>query len=205
MPSWVSKGSLAFCVVFAVLLVAMVGGASADFGSVATGQGRVLDATAENVLFASGCDPNSGVCGQLQIEDVATGALTDVPLPAGQHPVGAGRLIAGGALLVSSPKADGTSAQLNEWHDGTLTSLGPINSASFLAVAGDYAIWTAGNNPWSLYRLTISSGATVLVSSNAGNTENAVASNGDVVYWTYPTYAVHRWRSGVDSLISHAS
>jgi len=182
-------------VVVAVALVAVVGSARADLVRVAAGQGSVVHATAERVLVATGD-------GRLQIEDVATGALTDVPLPAGQHPLGAGRLIAGGALFVSSP-TDVTAAQLNEWRSGTLTSLGAINSATDVAVAGDYAIWS----DWSsLYELTISSGATVLVSTTAGNNSNAVASNGDVVYWAPGDgYTIHRWRDGVDSLISQAS
>jgi len=191
---WVSRGSLAFSVAVSVALVAMVPGARADLVQVATGQGKVDDATADRVLVATDS-------GGLQIDDVATSSLTDVPLPDGQHMEGAGRLIGGGALFVTSP-TDVVAAQLNEWHGGVLTSLGGINSATFLAVAGDYAIW----DHWdSLYRLTISSGATDLVSSNAGNTDNDVASNGDVVYWAEGEYAVHRWRSGIDSLISHAT
>jgi hypothetical protein len=181
-------------VAVAVALVAMVGVARADLVGVAAGQGSVDDATAERVLVATDD-------GRLQIQNVATRAITDVPLPAGQHAEGAGRLIGGGALFVSSP-TDVTAAQLNEWHSGRLTSLGHINSASDIAIAGDYAIWS----DWSsLYELTISSGVTVLVSTTAGNTNNDVASNGDVAYWAEGVYTIHRWRSGVDSLIAQAS
>lgn len=189
-----TRAGCAFSVAVAVVLVAMVGAARADLVEIATGHGSVDDATAERVLVAT---DNGG----LQIEDVATAALTDVPLPNGQQPKGTGRLIEGGALFGSSP-TDVTAGQLNEWHDGTLTSLGKTDSADSLAVAGDYAIWSDRS---SLYRLTISSGANMLVSSTAGNTDNDVASNGDVVYWAYPGYTIHRWRNGVDSLISQAS
>src|SRR5215217_2757747 len=85
-----------FSVVVAVALVARVGVARADLVRVAGGPGSVDDATAGRVLVATDD-------GRLQIVDVATGALTDVPLPAGQHAQGAGRLIGGGALFVSSP------------------------------------------------------------------------------------------------------
>jgi hypothetical protein len=171
-----------------------VSAAHADLVVVAGGEGRIVDATPQRVLIVTHD-------GGLRVEDVATAVLTDVPLPAGQHMEGAARLIEGGALFVTS-STDVTAAQLNEWRDGKLTSLGPINSTESIAVAGDYAIWNDGS---SLYRLEVPSGTTTLVSTAAGNTDNDVAPNGDVVYWQVSDYTVHRWRNGIDSLISHAS
>jgi hypothetical protein len=86
-----------------------------------------------------------------------------------------------------------------ERRNGSLLDLGSGNE---LEVAGAWAMWhSATASPVQLLRRDLMAGLTEPVASNAGNTNNDVAANGDVVYWD-PTYDIHRYRSGVTNQLT---
>ena len=93
----------------------------------------------------------------------------------------------------------GSPATLYENRGGTVTSLGDINSPNSLRVAGGFAIWNSGV---ALFRRDLASGTTTIVAGDAGNGDNDVAANGDVVYWMSGNYDIVRVRDGVSSSIT---
>jgi hypothetical protein len=163
-----------FAVVSAAAAVSVLGAlatsARADLNPVAQGPGQILDANPQRVLFQT-----ESPSAEMKVEENASGNVTIMPRLRGDAPGGAGRLIDGGALFVTTPANHDPQSRLNEWRNGSVTSLGPINSAQSLVTAGDFAIWSAGS---LLYERAVSSGATTLVSSTAGSWQNDVATNG---------------------------
>lgn len=81
-----------------------------------------------------------------------------------------------------------------DWRGGTLVSL--PGAVLTLRASGEWAIWTGRIGYTDLYRRDLSSGATVRLATDAGNINQAVAANGDVVYWN-SSYDVVRFRDGV--------
>ena len=188
--------------VWAVLLVLLGVGwgwafspaaASASVTTVVSEPGEILDATPARVLYITDGSPP-----QLKIHELASNETITVPVPAGRHPVASGSLIGGGALFASEV-TDVTTVELEEWQNGQLTSLGPLNSLDSIVVAGDYAIWSDGP---TLLRRDLAASQTVTVATDAGNTTNDVSAQGDVVYWDY-TYSIRRWHNGSSVQISH--
>lgn len=78
-----------------------------------------------------------------------------------------------------------------EYYDEELIDLGGANSSLSLEVEGDWATW---NRSADLFLRDLQLGTNELVATNAGNGNNSVASNGDLVFWT-TGHAIHRFRS----------
>jgi hypothetical protein len=156
--------------------------------------GTILDAQAGQILFLD----RSNV---LSVEDRQTHAVTQIPAVSGKHPL-YGYLSPHGAIFVSIG-ADATTAELDEWRDGSLIKLlGSINSTYSLVVKGKYAIYSGADTccSYSLFQRDLDLGVTTLVATNAGNIDDDVAANGDVAYWIYqtpPGYQIFRYRDGV--------
>lgn len=92
---------------------------------------------------------------------------------------------------------------LFEWRQGVTTRLTGLNSCDSLRVSGRWAVYSeAYDLGYHLARRDLETGSSELVTTNAGNCENDVASNGDVAFWTGDSvavgYNIHRWRSGTD-------
>jgi hypothetical protein len=172
--------------------------ALADPTTITTVPGTIEDASSTRVLYRT-------TDGHLVIRDVAdpgNPSDEDVPLPAGRKLASpeTARLVPGGALYVTLPAGTYASPHIHEWRGGVTTDLGEINSEHSIVVAGNYAIW----NDWGvLVRREFTSPATnVTIATDAGYNDNDVAANGDVVYWGYPGYEVHRWRNGVATTLT---
>jgi hypothetical protein len=154
--------------------------------------GSIVDATADRVMYLAG-----GSSPELRIRDLATDETAVVPVPTGRHPVQLGSLISGGALYASRV-TDVTTSRIEEWRNGQLTSLGPLNSETSIVVAGNYAIWSNGS---TLFRRSLAASQTDTIATDAGNVNNDVAANGDVVYWDN-SYSVRLWHNGSSVQVS---
>jgi hypothetical protein len=92
-------------------------------------------------------------------------------------------------------------AQLYVWRNGSLTTRN-LASGSSLAASGNYATYPVPPNPWGpLYRMDVVTGAEVLVTSSASNSEGDVSENGDVVYYN-GSYDILRYRGSVTTPIT---
>ena len=70
-----------------------------------------------------------------------------------------------------------------------------------MVVKGNYAIWiTATNSTITLILRDLLAGTNVVISTDAGNNNNDVAANGDVVYWSND-YKVYRYRNGIGTQV----
>ena len=176
--------------------------AAASETELATVPGVIVDATPDRVLYrpADGLDP-------LRLRVVATGP-PDITMPAGSgRKVGSAyaRLFDGGVLF-DSVGSSPTSHELYEWRtgDAAATSLGSYSSAS-LDVGGNFAIWNLGSGSTNiLMRRDLTLKVNLVVAIDAGNTENDVATNGDIVYWDRNApLEVFRWRNGVATKVSN--
>lgn len=85
-----------------------------------------------------------------------------------------------------------------EWRAGELIDLGEILPSDTLEVAGSYAIWNIQD---TLLRRDLTTGENAVVSTDAGNNNNDVAANGDVVYWG-GTYDIYRYRDGSSTALT---
>ena len=148
----------------------------------------VLDDDASRVLYARGGvavqDLNSDA-----VEQLYDGAL---------GPSRIGFLAPFGALFFADTAAM-PYTRVFEWRNGVLADLGGANSGMSLRLAGDWAIWNATMGDTldqELVRRNLETGVTSVVSTTAGNTDNDVATNGDVVFWD-SAYQIHRLRGGV--------
>jgi hypothetical protein len=192
--------------VWAVLLVLVAVGwasgfsaaaASASLTTVATEPGGILDATPQKVLYITPDDFPP----KLKIHDLASNETVTVPVPAGRQPIDQGAaLIDGGALFVSEVN-DATTAELEEWQNGQLTSLGPVDSVTSPVVTGHYAVWVDGE---TLFRRDLATNQTVTVATDAANVDANVTAQGDIVYFTSSggTWSVWRWHDGSSVRIS---
>src|SRR4051812_14344826 len=178
---------LAVCAVQAALPAA----GTADVTPLFFVEGAILDATPGRVLYSTTADQH------LQIFDVAGGETTTIPLPEDRR-TGGGQLFDGGALVVLT-KDVFPYHEIAEFRDGQLTVLGNLNSASSIKVAGQYAIWSDDK---TLYRRNLATQTSTVVATDAGNTDNDIAANGDVVYWTSNPYVIRRWRDGTSVQMS---
>ncbi|MEI7614555.1 MAG: putative Ig domain-containing protein [Betaproteobacteria bacterium] len=163
--------------------------------------GQVWDVSGTRTLFLD----STGTVPALKILDSATGVTQTVETTT--NLVGTwgcyGYLTASGAIYVrgANPLVYPYS-WLFEWRGGTLTNLAGLNSAQSLRVAGNWAIYSASDpvtNLYNLYWRNLGTGVSTLLTANAGNIDNDVASNGDIAYWTSAgtlPYNIFRWRSG---------
>ena len=158
--------------------------------------GLVLDLRAARVLnreaLASG--------DRLEIADGALGGVTLVPLPAGKRVSESHSFLTGFGAIFVAQDVGGTvlSSQVYDWNRGELEALGMPNSASSLAVAGDYAIW---NTSLRLTRRDLAAREHLEISRRAGNWQNSVAANGAVAFWNQD-YQVEFYRDGESRLLA---
>ncbi len=177
-----------------------------DGSAALTGQrdfpGLVLDLRAARVLYREALASGD----RLEIADDASGGVTSVPLPAGTRVSVSHSFLTGfGAILVTQD-VGGTvlSSQLYDWNRGELHELGMPNSASSLAVAGDYAIWNTNLVPFDgqrLIRRDLAARENLEISRSAGNWQNSVAANGAVAFWNRD-YQVELYRDGESRLLA---
>src|SRR3954447_2460339 len=156
--------------------------ATADPTTITTVPGKIEDASPSRVLYRSTGAPSHLVIRHVNDPDTqADDTDENVPLPAGrkldQFSDDSARLVPGGALFFTHPAASNFSPLLHEWRGGVTTDLGPGVVGS-IAVAGDYAIWSAtSGNDLTLTRRDIVAGTNVEIATDAGNWRNDVASN----------------------------
>lgn len=155
--------------------------------------GPVWDASGTRILFLDLEGPSPA----LRIFDTAAG--TTQMVETGADLVGTwggyGFLTPTGALYVHG-KVDGgfPYAWLYEWRAGTVTNLGGLNSSASLHMAGNWALYSAQElaGRVGLWRRDLVAGVSSLLTEDAGNVENDVASTGDVVYWSDDSGALGR-------------
>jgi hypothetical protein len=168
--------------------------ASPRLERVATFTGPVLDVSSREVLYVAQ-GPQGDELRKREYFTREDALLWQVP--AGHPSPRVGFLSPRGAIFITSTGAALTE-ELFDLRDGQLASLGRPDSGTFLVVKGHYAIWC--ERP-KLYRRDLLAGETVLVSNNAGNIDNDVAANGDVVFWSND-YKIYRYRAGQTTLIA---
>jgi hypothetical protein len=141
--------------------------------------GLILDADDRRLLFVEHGDAGD----RLAIHDRISGLTENVVMPDGRTVrAEAAYLTPTGAIFVTQASGDSVlSSRVYLWHSGGLTDLARPNSAISLAVSGDYAIWNESTN---LYRVNTTTGASALVTSDAGNWQNSVAADGTVAFWS---------------------
>ena len=170
--------------------------ASASLTELASGPGKILDASPDRVIFFEDGSP-----AVLKVYDVGTDASTPIPVPVGREPVDEAALINGGVLFASREGESGPY-RLEEWRDGVLTNLGQGARSGFwgdlIHTAGDYAVWSGGG---SLYRYKVSSRETTVVSTAAGGGYD-VDEQGDVVFASSTDNKIYRWSTGLTGLVS---
>jgi PKD domain len=200
-------------VLSALVWLALAMPASASFTTVVdlSDEGVIIDATPETILWHP---PDAG---PLTVRDPATDPTADVelPMPPGRELGYNAVLFDEGVLFTTHTAGTQLDPQLHEWRadDPTaVTSLGAIDSESSLEVAGNYAIWTSRdparplNDPrWTLTRRDLAAETNAQVAPAVGNTDNDVAPDGDVVYWTYPDYDVKKWDGATTTQLSDAT
>lgn len=172
---------------------------SAHLTVVDTVGGPIWDNSGSRVLFL-----DESAAPVLKIHDRSTGLVEPIAAVTGRTPL-YGYLTPSGAIFV----AEGSSvldAAVYEWRSGALTDLGFPNSGRSLRVKDGYAIWSDGVAPCCghtrLIRRDLAAGTNVVVADPAGNTENDIATNGDVAYWKTGDYDVYRFRNGTSEQIS---
>jgi hypothetical protein len=169
--------------------------ASPRLQAVISVSGRILDVQPDRLLFL---DDSSGTS-VLKIHDNSSGQDGIVVNDASLVP-DYGFLTPAGAMFTTRAQGVNARPTLYDWRNGTLINLGSPDSSSSLKVTGNYAIWNESN---TLYLRDLVAGSTVTAATSAGNTQNDVAANGDVVYWSYPDYSVWRYRGGVATQLTH--
>jgi hypothetical protein len=161
---------------------------------------EIIDARAAKILFVERTPFDAAPeTAQLKVKYRSSGEVVPVPSPPASQIPRSAYLTDHGVIYVAT-QSDYPYARVWEWRDGTLIDHGGVVSSSF-AVKGDWAIWSSGS---FLYRRDLALGQTILLAEDAGNTENDVASNGTVAYWTYDgtydtnkrIYSVRRFRHG---------
>jgi hypothetical protein len=136
---------------------------------VAVAPGRILDASADRLLWADSA--------QIAIQDRASGGQTMIFGLQGKR-VEQGFLTPSGALF-EIPRAFPSSAnQLFDWRGGTALSLGDIPQFS-LQVNGSFAAWYVNTQ---VFRRDLTAGTTTTVATDFNTGSLAVGPNGDVIY-----------------------
>jgi hypothetical protein len=143
------------------------------------------------------------------VRTLASGSEQSIAVPSG-YQIGRAFVTPAGAILTAYVLYS-TQSYLYELRNGTTTvSSRSLNSTTNLTADGQYALFGfqdsgfafAPNGP--LYRRDLVSGTDVAVALEAANSDNAVASNGDVAYWRGPApYDVFRYRNGTTTQLTH--
>lgn len=131
-----------------------------------------------------------------EIFDLHTSAATTVPATFDVNPETI-MLTQNGAIF---RKATTTSnIGLYEWQGSSIAQLVPHERIlAGVRMKGDYIIWLDGN---ALYRRTLSSGTTLLLSTNASNSGNDIFEDGTVAYAS--GYNVYRYNNNVHTKITN--
>ena len=159
--------------------------------------GLVLDADDGRLLFVEHADAGD----KLAIYDRVSGLTENVVMPDGRKVrEDSAYLTPSGAIFVTQASSDSVlTSRVYLWHSGSLTDLAYPISAASLSVSGGYAVWNEGTN---LYRLNTATGASALVTSDAGNWQNSVAADGTVVFWN-TSYQIVRDRLGQQTALTN--
>ena len=144
------------------------------------GPGVLLDADAGRLLAAG--------AGRVLLQTRSTGAVQTI-FEQGGIEFPEGYLTARGAIFVE--RSSHLLRRVRDWRDGVLTTF-ESDFVTMFKVKGDWALWHQENN--KLIRRDLRAGTNLQVSRIAGNVDNDVAPNGDVVFWTNGTYDVFRYR-----------
>jgi hypothetical protein len=148
---------------------------------------EVLDADSTRTLYIGP--------GGLWMRDRVAGTRDSAVVPISRI---MGRLHPQGAIVIDG----NTFGHVYDWRLGALQDLGMANSSKSLHVAGSWAIWNQGT---TLFRRDLLSGSTITVDTAAGNINNDVAPNGDVVWWSgtgADAYDIYRYRAGAVTRIT---
>jgi hypothetical protein len=153
--------------------------------------GHILDTQPDRILFLEDK--------VLKIRDRASGSDTVVTSDPAKLAL-FGFLTPKGAIFAGTSESILIN-RVYDWRDGNLLDLGPINSDTSLVVKDKYAIWNLAPplGASALFLRDLVAGTNIQVSDRAGNIDNDVSSNGDVVYWTNEAstnYNVYRYRAG---------
>jgi hypothetical protein len=166
--------------------------------AIATVPGMIFDFDSGRILYED-------FSGTLKIRNRTTG--TDSIVLAGKSPV-YGFLAPNGAIFAEQ-SGDVLTSTLYDWHSGTLTNLGSLNSEFSLRVNGNYATWNTGTGGQTLLRRNLTTQQDVAITNNAGNNGNSVTTSGDVAYWSSPysssDYNIYTWHNGITSQVTHDS
>jgi hypothetical protein len=179
---------------------------SAHLSVRAAASGPVWDVSGPRLLFLD----MTGTTPALKVLDTADSSTQTVETSADIVGTwgGYGFLTPTGAIYVHGQANAGYPyAWLYEWRAGAVTNLGGLNSSTSLRVAGNWAIHNSAgavgaSNP--LLRRDLGMGASIVITESAGNVDNDVAANGDVVYWS-SDYNIYRWRNGSTQALTNDS
>jgi hypothetical protein len=163
--------------------------------AVAQMPGEIRDANAAKLLFLR----SAAAGGTLGIYDRASGTTEDVPLPAGQAVSGLdARLTPSGAVFQTSGQQTPFTTAIHLWRLGALTTI-PGSSGLSASPSGNFALSSDFSN---LYLTDTGTGASTLVSSNAGSGFNDVLDDGTVFFWT-TDYQLVRYRAGQQTMLTN--
>ncbi|HUR94499.1 MAG TPA: hypothetical protein VMY76_07935 [Gemmatimonadales bacterium] len=151
--------------------------------------GKILDVSADFVLFVDSTAEGSALVRRARTDGTNV-TIAEVPR------FGPAFLGPSGVVLYVERTDVYPFARLSEWRNGVTTNLGGVFE---VRVAGQFAIWEVGDlgnvfvSP--LMRRDLGSGSTMLIADDAGNTQQSVAADGDVAYWTN-TFGVWWYQDG---------
>ena len=134
---------------------------------VAQAPGRILDASADRLLWADSA--------QIAIQDRASGAQTVIFALEGDT-AERGFLTPSGGLFRLQPRPSSSTAALFDWRGTGAMSLGDIRPST-LNVSQPFAVWAVNTQ---VFRRDLTTGTTTAVANTTG--ELAVGPNGDVLY-----------------------
>ena len=167
-----------------------------------TVHGQILDADCGRLLLL---DPD-GTTAKLydRATQQYTVIATNLPLNSSYGLTGYALTPTGALLATYNPEIDTVFpfSELYEWRSNQLSVLDHPDSAVSLAVSGNYAIWA--DDPALIFR-DLTAGTNITISETAGNNSDAVAANGDVVFWDETNSQIYRWRSGVTTQLTDDS
>jgi VCBS repeat-containing protein len=167
---------------------------SAQIEPFAAVPGKIIDFDADRILYTAS--------GEYVIRNMASSTDTRIDLPANLS-LYEGFLTPTGAVL-SLTSDTTTSAQLYDFNDGALYELGKPNSTFSGVGAGNYLIFNTNGDGGSgkrLIRRDLAAKTNVVISDNAGNTQNDVNATGNVVYWDR-NYHVRLSNGSSDTLVA---
>ncbi len=144
---------------------------------------------------------NNSYISRSRIVNIATGDSTVIPFP--------GPLVMGfnhnEASTLTNYGAIFTTVNANfldsfyDWNTNMLYPLGPANSAFSMKVAGNNAIFS---NDTLLYFRNLQTASSTIISSSAGNSDNDLASNGEVAYWGND-YNIYSYMNNTTTLLTN--